>query len=163
MAVSKTNDPGGTQGKIKNHPRMKILIQKTMMLYVVAQYIWTSKIHRLYKDNPNYALFSYEDLLNDPENIVRKVCEFVKIDFVPEMLMPKEGQASSVTSERRRGFNRKAAYHWKERITPIEEKIILTLTKSSMKRFGYDPENHPIYKSMHEGEVYINTNKYSEK
>lgn len=145
MAISRANDPEGTQIKIKKHPRLGFIIRNTMIFFVIVQYIWTSKLHCKYKTIHNYALFKYEDLLAEPERLIKELCEFTEIDFVPEMLDPKEGQASSVTGKKQKGFNKKAASHWKGVISPFLESVITMLTKSSSSRFEYDPQNHPVY------------------
>ena len=115
------------------------------MLFVVMQYVWASRLHCEYDGIENYALFRYEDLLDDPERTIRKLCDFAAIDFVPQMLEPGEGQISSVTGKKSTGFNKEVALHWKQVITPFEEKAITFLTVSGMRRFGYDPNLHPIY------------------
>lgn len=135
MAVSRANFKG--QRKLRN--------RKMMMLFAVLQYAWTSWLHSRYNGMRNYGLFRYEDLLADPERTVRELCNFAEIDFVPQMLEPREGQVSSVTGTKTSGFNKKAASHWKQVITPMEEKVITLLTSNSMQRFEYDPIHHPIY------------------
>ncbi|MGA1869161.1 MAG: sulfotransferase family protein [bacterium] len=145
MAISRINDPGGTQIKIKKYPRLSSIIKNIMIFFVIVQYIWTSKLHCKYKAIDNYALFRYEDLLAEPESVVKKLCEFTELNFEPEMCDPKAGQASSVTGEKRKGFNKKAATHWRKVISSFEERVILLLTKASMRRFEYDPQNHPIF------------------
>lgn len=144
MAISRTNDPGGTRKKVQKYPRMSPIIRKAMILFVIVQYIWTSKLHCKYEKNDNYALFRYEDLLADPERVIKELCEFVEIDFVPKMLQPEEGQASSLTGRKQRGFDKKAAFRWLTVISPFEKRIISLLLKRSMKRFKYDSTNHSI-------------------
>jgi hypothetical protein len=87
----------------------------------------------------------YEDLLANPERIIRELCDFTGLNFVPEMLQPEEGQASSVTGKKSSGFDKKAAFRWKKVISPFEEKIITFLTKKSMKIFNYNPKNYSVY------------------
>lgn len=128
MAVSRAN----FQGKKRLNNRA------AMMLFVAFQYVWTSRLHSKYKEIANYSLFRYEDLIANPEKTIRKLCDFAEIDFDPRMLKPKAGQASSVTGKKREGFDEKAVSHWREIISPLEEKVITILTKNSMKRFGYD-------------------------
>lgn len=146
IAISKTNDPSGTAKRIKKYPRLAFFIRKIMIFFVVVQYVWTSKLHCKYNRIKNYSLFRYEDLLTEPERVIKELCEFAEIDFVPEMLEPEEGMASSVTGGKYKGINRKAASHWKNVISPFEKWIITLLTKRSMKRFDYDPENHPVFR-----------------
>ncbi len=145
MAISRTNDPEGTRQKTEKHPLFGYFIRKIMISFVVIQYIWTSKLHCRYKKLNNYSLFGYEDLLADPEKEVRRLCEFCGIDFMPEMLAPKEGQASSIDGKKHKGFNREAASRWEKVISPFGKKLITFFTRKSMSRFGYDPENHPVF------------------
>jgi len=136
VAVSRANFPG--QRRLKN--------RKIAMLFAVVQYIWTSRLHYKYKGIKNYNLFRYEDLLTDPQTTIRKLCDFTQIDFVPQMLKPREGQASSLTGEKSAGFNKKSASYWKKAISPAEEKVVTALTRKSMKRFEYAPQNHRGYR-----------------
>lgn len=133
MAVSRMNFRG--ERKLRN--------RKIMMLFAILQYVWTSRLHCKYKGLDNYALFRYEDLLADPERTIRGLCDFAEIDFVPQMLEPREGQASSVTGEKSAGFNKKAGSHWRKAISPLEEKVITALARKSMKRFGYFVDTAP--------------------
>ncbi len=146
MAISRKNDPGGTSIKIKKYTGLRFIIEMIMLFFVVFQYMWTSRLHCKYKNRlKNYSLFKYEDLLAEPEKVIRELCKFTEIDFVPEMLVPKEGQASSVTGKRQKGFDKKSASRWKTVISPLENIIITFLTKKSMRRFEYDPTNHSVY------------------
>jgi hypothetical protein len=137
MAVSRMSDPGGTLLKLRKYPSLGFIIKKIMTFFVIIQYIWTSRLHIKFKKYENYALFRYEDLLSKPEQVVKELCDFAEIKFVPEMLYPKEGQASSINGKKRSGFNKNAAIHWESVISPINKKMITILTKSSMKRFNY--------------------------
>ncbi len=145
MAVSRKSDPGGTQLKIKSRPFVAPFLRSLMTAFVVVQYIWTSRLHKRFEELGNYRLFRYEDLLADPERVVRSLCEFTQVDFVQEMLWAEKGQASSVTGKRVSGFNRRAASHWKDRLSSWERLLITAVTRGSMRRFGYDPETHPVY------------------
>ena len=138
IAISSINDPGGAAKLISRHPHFRIIIRKLRILFVIIQYIWASRLHTKYKESKNYALFKYEDLIADPEKVVKDLCTFCGIDFNREMLAPGEGQASSVTGEKHKGFNKNAASHWRKVITPFEETIISLLTKGSVRRFEFN-------------------------
>lgn len=149
IAISKTNDPGGTKKRIEKYPLIRFFIKKVMVFFVIIQYAWTSKLHCKYKNIENYSLFRYEDLLSDPERAIKELCEFVEIDFVPEMMEPQKGnekgQVSSLTGKRQEGFDKKAAFRWMTIISTFDKIVITLLTKGSMKRFGYDSKNHSIF------------------
>lgn len=151
IAMSKTNDPGGTAVVIKKYPYLKFFIRKAMIAFVIVQYIWSSRLHQKYKNYKNYALFKHEDLLAEPEKVLKELCEFMEVDYDPCMLELDKGrhehQSSSVTEKKTRNIDKKAAVRWKAIITPFENIIITWLTKKSMKRFEYNPETHPVFKN----------------
>jgi hypothetical protein len=150
MAMSKTNDPSGTALKILDHPRLAWFIRKIAVGFVIAQYRWTARLHRRFKDLSNYRLFRYEDLLAQPEKVLRELCNFIGTDFIEDMLEPQKGphehQPSSLTGRQRKAFDASAAVRWQAVISPIDKWIITILTKQSMKRLDYDPKTHPIFR-----------------
>ena len=143
MAMSKTNDPSGTALRIRRHPRWAWLIKKIAVWFVIAQYCWTARLHVRFKDIGNYRLFRYEDLLAQPEKVLRELCEFIETEFTENMLEPQKGrhehQPSSLTGKQQKAFDASAAIRWQTVISPIDKWIITVLTKRGMKRLGYDP------------------------
>ena len=127
MAMSRANFYG----------KKRLNYRKAMVLFATMQYIWTSKLHEAYQGITNYALVRYEDLIAQPEHTISQLCDFTCIDFTSRMLEPEAGQVSSITGEQRGGFDTKAMTHWRNVISPLEEKFITVLTRNSMKRFGY--------------------------
>jgi hypothetical protein len=81
----------------------------------------------------------------DPEKTIRELCAFSEIEFNKKMLYPGEGEESSLTGKKRKGFDKKAASRWKKVISPSEKKFITFFTKKSMRRLGYGPIYHPIF------------------
>ena len=147
IAMSKTNDPSGTALLNEKYPRLRFLIRKLMIAFVIVQYVWVSRIHNRYKQVPNYRKFQYEDLVMDPENQIRTLCEFLRMDYSPSMLSPRQGMASSITGKKKDSIAIEPARHWRKVITPLEKMSIDLLTKRSMNRFDYPADAHPIYLS----------------
>lgn len=148
VAMSKTGDPSGAAVKISRHPRLASAIRLQMIFYVIVQYRWASRVHVRFRNQSNYALFSYESLLDDPESTIRELCDFAQIKFHPDMADPGKGehehQPSSLTMRRNKSLDRSAAWRWREVIRPHEKTFINFFTAGAMKSFGYDPELHPI-------------------
>jgi hypothetical protein len=46
----------------------------------------------------------YEDMLDDPEGALRKICDFLREDFVPEMLRYHEGREARVLADQSRSW-----------------------------------------------------------
>ena len=147
IAISKTNDPGGTALYNQKYPRLKFFIRKAMIGFVIVQYISASRIHTRFRNYKNYLLVQYEDLVLDHERLLRGVCSFADAEFTNEMLEQTEerAQRSSITGEVRTKADAKAASKWKEIITPFEEFLINFLTKPSMAKFGFNHRSHPVY------------------
>ncbi|MEN8229370.1 MAG: sulfotransferase [Bacteroidota bacterium] len=143
IAVSRKNDPAGTAKKVRKYPYLSYFIRWIMVLYVSGQYMWSSRLHLSYrKKYANYKLFKYEDLLVNPEKTIHNLCEFTAVEFQEDMLNPGEGQASSITKEKKEGFDKSAAFRWMKHIKGSEKRIVTCLTRRSMSRFDYHPEKY---------------------
>jgi hypothetical protein len=155
--MSKSNDPSGTAMKVVEHPRFAWLIRKTAVLLTIIQYRMSASLHLRFKGLKNYRLFRYEDLLAEPEKVLRELCEFIEVDFKEEMLQPQRGQhehqPSSLTGERRKAFDARAGVRWRTVISRIDYWLISCLTEKSMKKFGYDPKTHPIFEKAKESQL----------
>lgn len=147
VAISKTNDPGGTAIYNQKFPYLRYPIRKAMIAFVVVQYIWASRVHARFKTRSNYLLVRYEDLVLDPSRVVRDVCAFTGIEFTPEMLQQPErrGSRSSITGDARTTADATAASKWQHVITPLENFFVTSMTRPSMARFGFDPDAHDVY------------------
>jgi hypothetical protein len=149
LAMSKSNDPSGTAIKVLEHPRFAWLIRKLAVLSTIAQYRLSAKMHLQLECLNNYRLFRYEDLLADPERVLRELCDFIETDFTEEMLEPQKGrhehQPSSLTGKRQKAFDPAAATRWKTIISKGDYWLISLLTRESMKKLGYNPKTHPIF------------------
>ena len=157
LAMSKSNDPSGTAIKVMKHPRLAWLIKKTAVLFTIAQYRLTAGLHLRFTGLANYRLFRYEDLLAEPEKVLRELCQFIGVNFREEMLEPQKGkhehQPSSLTGERQKAFDAKAGVRWRTVISPVDYWLISSLTGKSMKKFGYDPTTHPIFQKADESQL----------
>lgn len=150
MAMSKSNDPYGTALRILEHPRLAWLIRKVMVWFAIANYRWTARIHSRLRHVDNYRLFRYEDLLAEPDKTIKELCQFIDVEFTEDLLHPEKGrhehQRSSLTGEQKKAFDAAAAVRWQEVIPAMDKWLITTLTRRSMKKLGYDPDTHPIFR-----------------
>jgi hypothetical protein len=147
IAISKTNDPGGTAIYNKRWPYLKYFIRKAMIAFVVMQYIQASRAHVKMQGRPNYLLVHYEDMVMKPVETMKRVCALAGLEFTGEMLeqTADRAQRSSITGELRLKADPAAASTWKKVITPFEKAMVTALTRRSMERFGVDYDAHPVY------------------
>ncbi len=148
-AMSKSNDPSGTALKVVQHPRLAWPIKKAATLFVIREYNRLSKLHTRFKSLRNYQLFQYEDLLANPEETAKSICNFIGETYSPAMLELEKGdhehQPSSLTGERQKRLNPQAATRWKSKIPRLDSWLINNFAAKSMERFNFDPSNHPIF------------------
>jgi len=145
ISLSKKNDSGGTARLKLKYPYFSNILEKIMILFVIFQYNWSARIHIKFKNNENYALFQYEDLLLNPKKTISKLCDFTGLKYSNEMLNPSEGRFSSIDGKSRKGIEKKLGYQWKKNISPFEMKFITFFTKKSMKKMKYDGSSHDIF------------------
>ncbi len=153
IAMSKCNDPSGTAIRVLEHPRLAWFIRKAAIGLVIKEYRASAQIHERFKRLNNYRLFRYEDLLANPEPVLRELCNFIGERFTEDLLHPEQGkhdhQPSSLTGKRHKSFDLGAAVRWKRSISPVDDTMITFLTKHGMKILGYDPRHHPIFRQIH--------------
>jgi hypothetical protein len=151
LAMSKSNDPFGTALRVLAHPRLAWFIRKGIVWHVTNEYRQTARVHALWQKSDSYRIFRYEDLMAQPEAVLRELCEFAGITFVPEMLAPEKGQhdhqPSSLTGKRQKAFDSSAAIRWKRVISPMDNWLISLFTRKSMRTLGYDPKSHLIFRN----------------
>ena len=109
-------------------------------MHGVTDFIWASKVHKKYKDNKNYFLSKFEDLINNPYDQINRICNFLNISFTEKMLHPPMIDSSYDNKYNRKisdGFDKKTLERWKNSITPSEKLFIDIITKHAGKRFNY--------------------------
>jgi len=88
------------------------------------------------KRYPNrYYLLKFEDLVTEPENHIRKLCDFLEVEFQDEML--KQEVVSVGFRWKEFGFDEKAATRWKEHIDPWVNAWFSFWVGSYLKKYGY--------------------------
>lgn len=148
LAMSKTNDPSGTAMRVSKHPYFSSQIRKAALIFAAIQYVWSSRLHVGYVGLRNYRLFRYEDLLYNTEQVIREVCNFLELDYSSEMLNPEKGkhehQRSSITGRQQKHFDREAVWRWRDVMPSTDARLVEWLTKTSMRRLGYDASKYSV-------------------
>jgi hypothetical protein len=90
--------------------------------------------------HPRFIIVRFEDLLENPEAMVRGLCASLGIDFEPEMLEIDQINSSHASSVNGlpKGFRVDAIDSWKSRLTPNEVAVTERLCGDMMARFGYE-------------------------
>ena len=88
-----------------------------------------------------YLRIRFEDLVTEPEAIVRRVCDFLGVEFVPAMLRDTDIVGSSFESDRhaRAGFDATIADRWRREVGAPTRRVLGWATRHDLARLGYRP------------------------
>jgi len=110
---------------------------------------------------PHYLEIRYEDLVREPEQTLRKVCEYIELDFDPVMLefhrtgaeriaeledLPPGGKQAPASAQLRRSIHPLAARPpqldrigvWKQEFTPEEVQTFEQVAGPLLRKLGYE-------------------------
>jgi protein-tyrosine sulfotransferase len=89
-----------------------------------------------------YLVLRYEDLVQEPERIMREVAAFLEISFEENLLCPtllgESWGGNSTGGERFRGVSAGRTQAWKKSITDIEVRLTNRFLGPILRRFGYE-------------------------
>ena len=105
--------------------------------HINIQVAWTARIHRRFKDRPNYCLVRYEDVVNDPETELRKLTTFLNVKYLDEMLQQHQYGSSFDSIGSGRGVSKSSLDRWKQSISPGTQRFMDIVHKSAFRSFGY--------------------------
>lgn len=112
---------------------------------IITSKLWVSavRIAANFKSHPRFTSVRFEDLLTEPEQVIRNICAFANLEYEPSMLkVPQVGSSAGTDSPRELGINKDRAHAWlKGGLTSSEIDICQRLAKSEMLDYGYSIEN----------------------
>ena len=104
--------------------------------HVNIQVSWTARLHRQLAPLSNYRLVRYEDVVRDPHGQLSSLCDFLEVDFLPEMLEPRQ-YGSSFEPAGRRGVNQASLDKWRERASRVATGAIWLMHPRARRLLGY--------------------------
>lgn len=116
---------------------------------------WQTKVRRVMcyqKKHQNVGIFRYEDLLLTTENTLRRLCEFLQIDYCEELLQPtrhgKPWRGNSVYSEGFKGLSKEPVGRYQKILDPKRRFFIEHLLSKELISLGYfDSDSMPAFES----------------
>lgn len=108
-------------------------------VHINIQITWTAMLHKRLQKLPNYRLVRYEDIVGDPETQIRSICDFLEIEFNPDMLAPKRygssyEKSTGVVGE---GIETSSLERWQSSIHPLTARAIDLSHYRAKAIFGY--------------------------
>ena len=123
--------------KNEKNPVARAYMRFKQFVHINIQISWTASVHKKLKHLQNYQLVRYEDVIDKPELELRRICEFLNTEFVPEMLSPNQYGSSFGSIGNRRGVDKSSLERWRTSIHPLTSKAIDLLHPRAGRDFGY--------------------------
>lgn len=119
----------------KNYMRFK------QFAHINIQTTLTARLHNKLRDRPNYTLMRYEDLVTEPDVQIRRLCDFVGIEFQDDMLAPRQfGSSFGDIGHEKKGIEQSSIDRWRTSVSRPTAKIIDLLHPRAFRAFGYTNE-----------------------
>jgi len=87
----------------------------------------------------------YEDLVADPEPVMRSVCAFCEVAYRPEMLAIEESAAGKLAAgqeawftELYAGIGTRSVGKWRTQMTRAQQAVFVSQASAALRRHGYD-------------------------
>ncbi len=129
------NKPISTPYKQLRHSALLLKIFIIMQTTVLWHESYRKSIINLKQYRKKYLILKFEELVSKPEISIKKVCNFIGIQFEKNMMDQKV--ISKGFQDGQPGFDRYASKRWENHITVPENKWFLLLFYRHLKELGY--------------------------
>jgi hypothetical protein len=125
--------------------------QRIKALYhpIITSILWRSSANLLIEHSSSVnrqrmLIISYEKLVTSPELEVKRICEFLDIEFTDDLLDVSTNNSSFI-NDVGGGIYTTSIGRWRDGLDPHETWWIQTLARKTMRAFNYKPE--PVFLS----------------
>lgn len=107
-------------------------------VHINIQTSWTAHVHRKFCGLPNYTLVHYENMVIEPEQEIRRICDFLEIEFVDGMLQPQRFGSSYKSPEQiNKGIDKSSLEKWRSSISGLTAGVMDLLHPRAMRILDY--------------------------
>jgi hypothetical protein len=104
-------------------------------------------VERLAATIPNYKLILFEELIEEPEKILKEMADFLGVEFEPSLLMPtvfgEKWSGNSTSNKQFEGISKDVLYNWQHKISKSEEQLIFNACKHFIEPYQSEkPKAH---------------------
>jgi len=115
----------------------KAFIRFMHFVHINLQVSWTARVHTSLNHLDNYRLVRYEDVVTDADRTIRSICDFLGIEFVENMLSPKQYGSSFGKIGDGHGVETSSLEKWRSSISPVTAGFIDLAHVRARRAFGY--------------------------
>lgn len=113
---------------------------------ITMSLIWRRgvEVSRRHQADSRVKTFRYEDLVHDPAQMVRGLCEFLEVPFHAAMLdVPSVGSSIDRDQADSHGITAKSVGRWRQGLGPSETRVCELLCRAQMENWGYEISGPP--------------------
>lgn len=129
----------------KNIPFKEAIRAKINYHPITISKLWQANINHMksFEGNSSVLTIKFEKLLETPEGMIKKTCDFLEIDYFNEMLnIPQVGSSSGKDKKNKTGINKDRLHAYKKGGLGEEEvEICQKITQQNMARYDYQLQN----------------------
>lgn len=107
---------------------------------IITSKLWNASINAAnkFRNHPRFYTVMFEDLVTNPEKIMQEVCDFIQIDFNPEMLQVTQTSSHKKLITKPKGIDSSAVGRWKKgELSHAEIFLCQQITQDNMKFYNY--------------------------
>lgn len=86
----------------------------------------------------------YEDLVREPENYIRRVCDFLELEFESAMINAPSRNSAEHGESKKSGISGDAVGRWQRTLSPAETAFAQSIVKAEMKLHDYQPMDYSL-------------------
>jgi len=110
-------------------------------VHINIQLTLTARLHKQLRQLPNYQLVQYENIVQDSASEIQRVCDFLEIDYLPQMLSPERyGSSFDRPGVVGKGIETSSLERWRTSINPLTAKFIDLSHRRAIRLLGYDAD-----------------------
>ena len=127
----------------KSHNQPKYEVIRTRINYhpITQSILWKRSVKsalRGLKRYKNIINVKYEDLVSDPEKEIKRITQFIGIEYQDKMLNVDVGGTSNIERKKKNGFDKYLMRAWTKKLNPTEIFITEKICKNEALQLGYD-------------------------
>ncbi len=109
-----------------------------IVLHVTITWLYAVRLHQKYKKRypQNYYLSRFEDIISEPDQYIRKLCEFLDIEFDSQMLNPRQ-TGSSYERQGGTGIDKQTLTRWQSYLKPWMKAWLSFWGGKHLREFDY--------------------------
>ena len=136
---------------LRNHPKEKIENGKIVPSLInrpiaecAQRWLDDTSSGLVYRGHPRYHEIKYEDLVTDPETVLRELCEFLDEDYEPSMVDPSASKDDNMNAGRlvnnqnsKEKVSNRSLGRWRDDLTVDEKKDFDNVAGELLIALGY--------------------------